>query len=219
MKARNPSRAVAAPGDMHEHEKPSIALTPGDALIIVDVQNDFLPGGKVPVPGGDAVIPLLNRYVEQFLASNLPIFATRYCHPPNHCSFLEQGGIWPSHCVAFSSGAEFSESLQLPVGATVIARGGETDKETCSAFDGTDLAERLCGAFVGRLFVGGLATEYSVLRSVRDAVAFGYSAVVLEDAVRAFNRYPDDGDRALDTLRALGASLRRYEEFQCATWQ
>jgi nicotinamidase/pyrazinamidase len=207
------------PIQMREESQFTVALASGDALFVIDVQNDFLLDGKAPMPGSDSLIPLLNRYIFQFQASQLPIFATRYCHPQNHCSFLENGGIWHPHCIAFSPGAEFPSSLELPSGAIIVSRGGDADKEVYSAFDSTDLAECLRQIYAKRLFIGGFSTEYSVLRTVRDALTFGYSAIVLEDAVCAFNLYPEDGDRALATIRALGAPLVRYESFQFPSFQ
>jgi len=97
-------------------------LQQGDALIIVDVQRDFLPGGALAVPDGNRVIPALNRYLDYFRAACLPVVATRDWHPPNHCSFSAQGGSWPPHCVQGSPGAEFAEELELPTDALVISK-------------------------------------------------------------------------------------------------
>ncbi len=105
----------------------NLRLHPGDALIIVDVQNDFLPGGALAVPRGDEVIPVLNEYISIFKDHNLPIIATRDWHPPNHCSFTEHGGIWPTHCIAESHGAAFASGLELPRDALLISKGTAFD--------------------------------------------------------------------------------------------
>src|SRR5690606_29877001 len=124
--------------------KPDVeGLRQGDALIVVDVQNDFLPGGALGVPEGDAVIPVLNRYAEEFDRHGLPVFATRDWHPERHCSFREQGGPWPPHCVAGTAGAELAPTLALPSGAQVISKATEPEPDAYSAFQGTKLAEKL----------------------------------------------------------------------------
>ena len=183
----------------------------GDALVIVDVQNDFLPGGALAVPHGDEVVPVLNRWIERFTARGLPVVATRDWHPPDHCSFRERGGPWPVHCVAGTEGAAFAPALRLPADALVISKATEPDREAYSGFEGTDLAERLRGLGVRRLFVGGLATDYCVLSTVRDARREGFDVVLLEDAVRAVDVQPGDGARALEEMRRLGAELVRTE--------
>ncbi len=94
-----------------------IELGKGDVLVIIDIQNDFLPGGSLAVPEGDQVIPVLNGYIDRFINRQLPVFATRDWHPPDHCSFVQQGGPWPEHCIAGSKGAEFAADLHLPVSA------------------------------------------------------------------------------------------------------
>ena len=101
----------------------------GDALIIVDVQNDFLPGGSLAVPEGDIAASVVNDYIEKFVGLGLPVYATRDWHTPDHCSFQAQGGIWPSHCVAGTDGAAFAPALRLPQDATVISKGSSRDKD------------------------------------------------------------------------------------------
>ncbi len=180
-------------------------LDRGDALIVVDVQRDFLPGGSLAVPDGDQVVPVINGWVERFAELDLPVFATRDWHPPDHCSFVEQGGTWPPHCVADTHGAVFADDLRLPGDATVISKATSPAADAYSGFDGTDLAERLNASGVKRVFVGGLATDYCVLATVRDALAAGFDVFVIEDAVRAVDVDPGDGDRALEAMRGLGA--------------
>jgi nicotinamidase/pyrazinamidase len=176
-----------------------------DALIIVDVQNDFLPGGRLAVPRGDEIIPLLNRYLAGFELEKLPIFATRDWHPPNHCSFQTQGGPWPVHCVMQTQGAEFPAALRLPSWAVVISKGSSPDQEAYSGFEGTNLETRLRKASVEHLFVGGLATDYCVLNTVRDGVKRGFKIMLLKDSIRAVNVHPDDGRKAEEEMLRLGA--------------
>ncbi|MBW8372319.1 MAG: nicotinamidase [Thiobacillus sp.] len=178
---------------------------PGDALLIVDVQNDFLPGGSLAVPQGDAIIPILNRYIDVFMSQGLPVYATRDWHPERHCSFRAQGGPWPPHCVADTHGAEFSAALTLPPAATVISKATAAERDAYSGFQGTYLDSRLRAAGVRRLFVGGLATDYCVLNSVRDALRLGYEVLLLTDAIRAVDVRTGDGQRAEAEMARLGA--------------
>jgi len=178
---------------------------PGDALLIVDVQNDFLPGGNLAVPHGDEVVPALNRAIGAFEAQGLPVYATRDWHPERHCSFRAQGGPWPPHCVAHTRGAEFAPALRLPPAATVISKATSADRDAYSGFEGTDLDRRLRAAGVRRLFVGGLATDYCVLNTVRDALQLGYEVQLLTDAIRAVDVQPGDGQRAEAEMTSLGA--------------
>ena len=176
-----------------------------DALIVVDVQNDFLPGGSLAVPSGDEVIPVLNRYLAAFELEELPIFATRDWHPLNHCSFHAQGGPWPVHCVMQTRGAQFPASLRLPSSAVVISKPSSPDRETYSGFDDTDLENHLRAASVERLFVGGLATDYCVFNTVKGGLQRGFKVVLLKDAIRAVNVNPDDGPKAQQEMLRLGA--------------
>lgn len=177
----------------------------GDALLIVDVQYDFLPGGSLGIAGADAVIAPLNAWIARFRAAGLPILATRDWHPPDHCSFVAQGGIWPEHCVAGSPGARFHADLALPEDVLVISKATRQDAEAYSSFAGTDLAEHLRRLAVKRLFIGGLATDYCVLNTVQDCLHLGYAAMVLVACVRAVNVRPGDGERALAAMFAAGA--------------
>ena len=190
----------------------SISLQDGDALIAVDVQNDFLPGGSLAVPQGDAVVPALNRYLAAFAARALPVFATRDWHPAGHCSFRAQGGRWPPHCVAATPGAAFAGALALPPTAVIISKADTPDADSYSGFGGTDLAARLRAARALRLFIGGLATDYCVLNTVKDALAEGFEALLLADAIRAVDVTPGDGARAQLEMLRLGARPVRYEE-------
>ncbi len=178
----------------------------GDALVIVDVQNDFLPGGSLAVPHGADVIAPLHAMIVAFQERQLPIFATRDWHPPNHCSFRDQGGLWPPHCVAGSPGADFLPGLGLPAAAEVISKATTAETDAYSGFANTDLAERLRWVDVRRLFVGGVATDYCVLNTVRDARAAGFDVVILLDAIRAIDANPGDGERAVAEMLRLGAA-------------
>lgn len=176
-----------------------------DALIVVDVQRDFLPGGSLAVPEGDKVIPVLADCVQTFSKEGRPIFATRDWHPPDHCSFEEFGGPWPSHCVAGSPGAEVDPRLGLPADTAFIDKDTLVDQSTYSAFQETDLDSRLQDLKVKRLFVGGLATDYCVLNTALDALKHGYEVVLMTDAVRAIDE--DDGKRAIEQLRSEHAEI------------
>lgn len=180
---------------------------PGDALIVVDVQNDFLPGGALAVPDGDAVVTVLNRWIAEFESAGLPIFFTRDWHPRDHCSFEAQGGPWPPHCIASTPGAAFADDLDMPPAAEVISTATTAEKEAYSGFQGTDLEQRLKALNVRRLFVGGLATDYCVRATVLDARRAGFETWVIEPAVRAVNVHVDDGEHAMKEMQAAGARI------------
>lgn len=184
----------------------------GDALILVDVQLDFLPGGSLAVPRGDEVVPALNRYIAVFRGLTLPVVATRDWHPPDHCSFKAQGGPWPPHCVAGTDGARFAAQLDLPCEGRIVSKATTADRDAYSGFEGTDLDDWLKRAGVSRVFVGGLATDYCVLNTVRDALRLGYATFLLLDAVRAVDVTSGDGARAIDEMRRLGATAIEYDQ-------
>ncbi len=184
----------------------------GDALLIVDAQNDFLPGGSLAVSHGDEVVPALNRYLQIFVEHRLPVYATRDWHPEKHCSFREQGGPWPPHCVADSSGAKFAATLQLPPAAVIISKAISEEQDAYSGFEGTDLDSRLHSANISRLYIGGLATDYCVLNTVRDALRHGYQVLLLSDAIRAVDVQPGDGQRSEEEMVKLGAQRITVEE-------
>jgi nicotinamidase/pyrazinamidase len=182
-------------------------LRPGDALIVVDVQRDFLPGGALGVPAGDEIVPALNRAIASFERAGLPVYYSRDWHTPDHCSFRAQGGPWPPHCIAGSKGAAFATALRVPDDAAVISKATTRAQDAYSAFQGTTLARQLEAAGVGRVFVGGLATDYCVKATVIDARANGFEVEVLGDAVRAVEVQPGDGERALQEMLKSGANL------------
>lgn len=182
-----------------------------DALIIVDVQNDFCPGGALAVKGGDEVVPVLNRAIDKFSAAGLPIFATRDWHPEKTSHFKAYGGLWPVHCVQGTGGADFHPGLHLNKDVVVVSAGMLPTEEGYSGFQATDasgsgLAELLRRKGVERLFVGGLATDYCVKHTVLDGLKEGFKVTLLVDAVRAVNLSPDDGDRAIDEMTKAGAT-------------
>jgi nicotinamidase/pyrazinamidase len=180
---------------------------PGDALVVVDVQRDFLPGGALGVPHGHAVLAPLNRLARAFDVRGLPVIATRDWHPLDHCSFKAQGGPWPPHCVADTAGARFDPGLALPITTHVVSKAMQAQRDAYSGFAGTGLHALLQRLGVRRLFVGGLATDYCVLQTVLDARALGYAVVVLRDAVAAVDAQSGDGQRALARMQAAGALL------------
>jgi len=182
---------------------------PTDALVVVDVQKDFLPGGALGVPRGDEVVAPLNEALRAYAGAKRPVFATRDWHPQNHCSFQAQGGPWPPHCVADTSGAAFAEGLVLPQGAQIVSKATEAGQDAYSGFAGTDLGARLAAAGVRRVVVGGLATDYCVLNTVLDARRAGLEVVVLEDCIRAVEVTPGDGTRAIAQMTQAGARLDR----------
>jgi nicotinamidase/pyrazinamidase len=188
---------------------PPRSIGPGDALIVVDVQRDFLPGGALGVPAGDEVIEPLNCAIAAFGRAGLPVFFSRDWHPADHCSFRPQGGPWPPHCVAGTPGATFAAALIVPGGAAVISKADSAERDAYSAFQETGLAAQLEASGVRRVFVGGLATDYCVKATVRDARRLGFDVEVLEDAVRAVDVQPGDGERALAEMRQEGAQLIR----------
>jgi nicotinamidase/pyrazinamidase len=182
-------------------------IAAGDALIVVDVQRDFLPGGALGVPAGDEVVEPLNGAIRAFERAGLPVYYSRDWHPPDHCSFEAQGGPWPPHCVAGTAGAGFAPALRLPIDAAVISKATARDRDAYSAFQGTTLAKQLETAGVRRVFVGGLATDYCVKATVLDARTLGFDVAVLSDAVRAVDVQPGDGQRALQEMQQSGATI------------
>lgn len=186
-------------------------LKSGDALLLVDVQRDFMPGGALGVTDGDAIIPVLNRWIGLFQDAGLPIYATRDWHPSNHCSFEPQGGIWPPHCIANTPGAEFDHRLNLPPSAQVISKATAVDRDAYSGFQGTELRQRLGEEGIARVFVAGLATDYCVLQTVLDALNAGFKVIVLRDGIRAVNVKPGDDEAALEEMRNKGARVTGNE--------
>jgi nicotinamidase/pyrazinamidase len=189
-----------------------IVASTAPALLVVDVQKDFCPGGALAVPDGDRVIPALNRYAARAAAQGWPVYASRDWHPPVTSHFKEYGGEWPPHCVQHTAGAEFHDDLRLPSSAVVVTKGESPDRPGYSALEGTTpdgrtLLDDLRARGVDHLYVGGLATDYCVRQSVLDARAAGITVTVLEDAIAGVDVRSGDSARAVSAMRAAGAQL------------
>ena len=193
--------------------KLSLDITSKDALIATDIQIDFLPGGALPVPDGDLVIPVVNDYIKMFREANAKIVASRDWHPANHMSFISQGGPWLSHCVQNSDGAKFSPALKLPENALVVSKATNPEKEAYSVFDGTGLAEQLKTEGIKRILIGGFAADYCVLNSVLDARKMGIETYVLADATKGLNVKKGDVDKAFEMMKQNGAKLVTLGDF------
>ena len=186
------------------------------ALLLVDLQNDFFPGGALAVPGADVLIPLMNTYIKHFSRQGWSILATRDWHPANHTSFTEQQGAWPMHCVQGSRGAQFHSDLVMPPGMMVISKGTDAKKDARSGFDGTSLADRLEDLNVHTLFVLGLAADYCLKHTVLDGCKHGFRVVLLTDAAKWVNRKPDDSPKALKEMADAGAFLANIRDIGIA---
>ena len=177
------------------------------ALIVVDVQNDFCPGGSLAVARGDEVVTPLNKLMKEFLDRGEPVYKTRDWHPAQTKHFAAYGGTWPIHCVQNTAGAEFHADLLDDPRITVISKGIDESADGYSGFDGTNLSERLHNEGVQEVWVGGLATDYCVKETVLDAVRQGFEVKALADAMRAVNVKPDDGAKAVAEMRQAGAEI------------
>ena len=188
-------------------------LTTGaqDALIVVDVQNDFCPGGALAVNEGDQVVPVLNRLMPQFGT----VVATQDWHPANHRSFSAQGGEWPEHCIAGTPGAELHPALNREELDFTVKKATTPEQEAYSGFDGTDLAQRLREHGVRRVFVGGLALDYCVDATALDAVRAGFEAYVIRDATRAV--FPEQCAAKEEGWRAAGVKTVTSDELVVAS--
>lgn len=184
-----------------------LGLREGDALIVIDIQRDFLPGGSLAVSAGDKVLAPINAYVAAFDAHDLPIFLTRDWHPENHCSFRNARGRWPPHCVQGTPGADWPSELRIPAHARIVSKGTDARVEAYSGFSGTSLLTILQELGVRRLFIGGLATDYCVHDTVMDARLHGFDVVVLADAIRGVNAEPGDETRSIREMLSRGATL------------
>jgi nicotinamidase/pyrazinamidase len=188
------------------------AFEPGDAVLLVDPQNDFCSGGSLPVPEGERVMPVLTAWAAEAARAGIPVFVSRDWHPLRTTHFREFGGAWPPHCVAGTPGAEFHPDLRLPEGVIVVSGGTGETEDGYSAFEardvaGTHLADLLRQRGVRHLYVMGLATDYCVKASVLDARTEGLQVTVVPEGIRAVDLQPGDGERALDEMRAAGATI------------
>ncbi len=182
-------------------------LRSGDALLIVDVQNDFCPGGALAVSGGDKVVPVLNAWIEDANKQGVPVFASRDWHPPHHISFQERGGPWPPHCVQGTHGAEFHSGLKLPDNVEIVSKADDSEEDSYSVFGARNFAERLRRSGVKRIWIGGLTQDYCVRFTALDALREGFEVHIIVDATRAVNAQPGDGARALEEIHNAGAIL------------
>lgn len=187
--------------------EPREMLEQGDALLLVDVQNDFCPGGSLAVEGGDEIVAVLNRWIAAAHDKGIPIVASRDWHPVHHISFSEQGGPWPVHCVQDTPGAAFHAELALPDDTIKVSKGTRFDQDAYSAFENTGLATFLHDRQVRRLWVGGLAQEVCVRETVLQALKEGFEVHVLMNATRPVNA--QQGAQAADDMHLAGAVLER----------
>lgn len=182
-------------------------ITGYDALVVVDLQRDFCPGGALPVPEGDKIVPVVNDLVRRFLAVDGTIVFSRDSHPEDHCSFSAQGGSWPPHCVAGTPGAAFHRDLHVPDSAIIVSKATTAGKDAYSALEGTGLARLLHDRGVRRLFVTGLATDYCVRATVLEALDERFEVWLVVDAVRGVEVSPGDVDAAVREMADKGAML------------
>jgi len=180
-------------------------LEPGDALIIVDVQRDFCPGGALPIPDGDAVVPVLNRWISAAENAGIPVFFSRDWHPAGHLSFRERGGQWPGHCLQDTPGAAFHPDLHVPTSAPIVTKGVRFDKDQYSAFDETGLGHALAAARARRVWVGGLAEDVCVRATALDAARQGFETHLVPQGTRPVT--PEGGRAARAELRAAGVHI------------
>ena len=187
----------------------SIVINDRDALIVVDVQNDFCPGGALAVAGGDSIVPGINALLPRFGTR----VATRDWHPADHCSFSENPQYvdksWPPHCVANTTGAEFQPALEMPEDAIVIDKGTFSSKEAYSGFDGTSLANTLRTRGIHRVFVCGLATDYCVKATALDATRNEFETIVIDDLCRGVDIPPGSADAAINDMKQAGVHIAR----------
>jgi nicotinamidase/pyrazinamidase len=183
----------------------SDSLKPGDALLIIDVQKDFCPGGALPVENGDKIVPVINHWIVSAVARSVPVFATRDWHPLGHMSFKEHGGPWPPHCIQDSDGAKFHPALALPSSIIIVTKGVRFDQDQNSAFDQTGLAVQLRKDGIRRLWVAGLAEDVCVLATVMDACGEGFEVVLIAKATRSITS--EGGEKARRQMQDAGARI------------
>jgi nicotinamidase/pyrazinamidase len=186
----------------------TLTVEPDDALIVVDVQHDFLPGGALAVASGERIFTPIDQLAPRFSR----VYATRDWHPADHSSYAQYGGPWPVHCVAGTHGAAFDERLDLAQVDVVVDKGVDRATDGYSGFAATTLADDLRRHAIRRVFVCGLATDYCVKATALDARAAGFAAVVIADASAAVDVRPGDEAAALAELRAAGVAVVRSTE-------
>ena len=186
-------------------------LTKNSALIVVDMQNDFI-NGSLAVPNADTIIPVVNEYIKLFEKNNLMVVFTRDWHPENHCSFKENGGIWPKHCVQNTTGAEFHKDLYIPKNSYIISKAFLPDLEAYSAFEKTELDDLLKKNNINTVFVCGLATDYCVKQTVLSALKLGYKVYLLVDAIKGVDLNNFDSEKAINEMISNGAKVIVFDE-------
>ncbi len=189
------------------------------ALLVVDVQNDFCPGGSLGIPEGDKIIPAVNKYIKIFSKKKLPIFATRDWHPIRTKHFKDFGGRWPLHCVHNSTGAAFHPKLKLPKEVILLYKGMDPEKDSYSAFQAEDEKGRsflnlLKILSIKEIYIAGLATDYCVKFSTHDAIKQGFKVKILMDAIQGVNLKPGDSERAIKEMVALGAKKIALQQME-----
>jgi nicotinamidase/pyrazinamidase len=189
-----------------------VEFSPGDALLLVDPQNDFCPGGALGVAEGDQVMPILSEWAAAAAAAGVPIFVSRDWHPPRTTHFKEYGGVWPPHCVQGTPGAEFHPALRLPSSVLIVSKGMGEAEDAYSAFQARDangvmLADLLRSRGVQRLYVMGLATDYCVKASALAGLEHGFAVVLVQAGCRAVDLQPGDGHAALSAIQTAGGVL------------
>jgi nicotinamidase/pyrazinamidase len=192
-----------------------------EALIVVDVQNDFCPGGALAVPQGDRVVPLLNSYMDRAKRAGVHLYASRDWHPAETAHFAAFGGPWPAHCVQGTEGAAFHPDLRLPEGTAIVTKGDGAVDDGYSAFegrlaDGRSLAADLRARGVDTVYVGGLATDYCVKETALSARREGFDTVWLSDASLPVELHPGDGERAAEELARAGVRPMELAAFYAA---
>ena len=189
---------------------PRRAFEPGDALLLVDVQIDFCPGGALPIAEGDTVVPVLNRWIAAAADARVPVYASRDWHPRGHLSFTDSGGEWPAHCLQDSEGARFHPHLQLPDSTVIVTKGMRSDRDQYSAFDETGLAAALKTRGVTRVWVGGLAQDVCVRATALDARRLGFDTIVIRDGTRAVTSA--GGERANAEMSDAGVHFETTDD-------
>lgn len=192
-----------------------LKITSDDALLIVDVQNDFCPGGALAVEEGDQIIPVINEWIRHFADHGSPVFSSRDWHPAHHLSFGKEGGQWPRHCLQDTKGAAFHHDLELPKSATIVTKGVRFDQDQNSAFDQTGLEVHMQRKGIRRLFIAGLALDVCVLATAMDARKHGFETVLILDATRPVKA--SSGHKALSTMRAAGVRILEGRQHSDAT--
>jgi nicotinamidase/pyrazinamidase len=177
----------------------------GDAVLAIDVQKDFCAGGTLGVNGSDAVVPVLNQWIETAFLKEAPVYLSRDWHPIKHPSFKENGGPWPPHCIQDTDGARFHPDLKRPENADVVTKGTRFDINQYSAFDRTGLRDRLVRDGIRRVWIGGIALDVCVFHTVMDAIKNGFDVHVISAGTRPVD--PEEGRKAIKEMKNAGATI------------